>query len=200
MSRSLVGLCGLLSVFLLSPAYGGTLGPSWQTERDKANSCFQNADRDSSVSLIVARFVRRNPDSAHLADEAIPNESEAQAVQNRARLEGPCRELMLTAVRNHHPLLLSTYKIRYFQSDLVYEKLIQRRISFGNANRLMKESYLTLWIQQTLYDEARSEHERRAVAEMSDRLAKHTQFTLLPLPGPGRLTCHWVGPTLYCVH
>jgi hypothetical protein len=198
MSRSLIGLCGLLGVFLLSPAYGSTPGPSWQTEREKANSCFQNADRVSSVSLIATRLVRRYPDAAQLADEAIPDEPEAHAVQNRARLELPCRDLMLAAVRNHHPLLLSAYKIRYSQLDLVYEKLIQRRISFGNANRLMKESHLNLRLELSMYDEARSGDERRARAELLDRLVKYTQFVLRPPPDTGRLTCHWVRPTLYC--
>jgi hypothetical protein len=66
----------------------------------------------------------------------------------------------------------------------------------------MEESYRELDVRHILHDWARSEDERRASAESSDRLAKdlakYTQFTLRPPPASGRLTCQWIGPTLHC--
>lgn len=78
---------------------------------------------------------------------------------------------MLAAVGGHHPALLHAHELRYFQTDLVYVKLIQRQITFGNANRLMNESYLEFWQRIVAYDRARSDAERRQQAEENRRLA-----------------------------
>jgi hypothetical protein len=112
-------------------------GSSWEDAERPALRCYAEVDNDPEVLPITARLVRRDPSFGQLADEAIPTEAEARAVEMRARKEARCRDLLLNAAREHRAPLISGYQIRFFQTDLVYIQLARRRIAFGNANKLI---------------------------------------------------------------
>lgn len=192
-----VAACLVALTLLAWPAAAGLFDSGWDEARDKVNACTADVDKSPRLSSLNARLVRRNPTLVQLADESLPSETDAADVKVRAEMEGPCRSSMLAALGEHHPGLRPAYQLRYLQTDLVYVKLLQRRISFGNANRLLHESWIELDGRQQAYNRAQSDAERRAIGESLDRLARAAQASPPPA-GTGRLTCRWIGPTLYC--
>ncbi len=132
---------------------------------------------------------------SQLADESLPTVEEVPIIRQRAERLQACRETMLVAVRRHHPYLAPVLELRNFKFKIVYVELMQRRISYGNANRLLHEAWLEARAAEAQYDRARSEAERRALAESFDRMDRQVRS---PPPGSGRMTCRWIGATLYC--
>ena len=182
-------------VLFPTAAVAGLFSSGWEDDRGKAESCVISLDRDPELQLINTRLVRRDPALAQLADEGIPNESEAQQVSLLSQRLHPCRQMLLAAVRKHHPWFTSAYEIRFFQIDLVFLQLVKRRITFGNANRLLHEAYLEFSAREDAYFQARSDEQRRAFAESLRSI--QPQVGPQP-PGLGRMTCRWVRSTLYC--
>jgi hypothetical protein len=178
-------------------AIAGLFGSSWEDDRDKASSCFDSVYYAPEFREISDKLPIANPTLQQLSDESVPTESEAQKIRDRVDRARRCRELMMSAIREHHPYLLSAIELRYFQADIVYVQLLQRRITFGNANRLLQESWLQLREREDRYDQARSEEQRRALAESMRDLSRQAQSSPPPA-GTGRMTCRWIGPTLYC--
>lgn len=181
----------------MSPASASVLGSTWSQDAEAIGTCITEADRDPGVQSLTGKLVRRDPTMSQIADETLPTVVQARAVELRSRREKPCRDLTLAAVRKHRPPLVSAYQIRFHQMDMVYLQLIQRRIAFGNANRLLHEAYLAFSMREDQFLQAQSEADRRALGESLDRLSQQTQSTPPPT-GTGRMTCRWVGPTLYC--
>jgi hypothetical protein len=182
---------------LALPAAGGLFGSSWAEERDKANRCYELVDRDPEFRSLYVKLAIDSPTLDQLADMTLPTESEAMLIRGLAGKRVPCREGMLAALREHHPFLVSSYEIRNFQWDIVYAQLMNRRITFGNANRLIHQSELEFRKRQEKYNQARSDEQRRALADSMRDLSRQAQSSPPP-SGSGRMTCRWIGPTLYC--
>jgi hypothetical protein len=178
-------------------ADAGIFGSSWAEDRDRASACFDSVAREAELEALNRRLARRDPTLSQLADEKFPTALEAGLVETRSRMERPCQELMLTAVRKHYPWFESAYQIRFFQVDVVYLQLLKQRVSFGNANRLLHESYLEFSAREDAFFQARSDEQRRALAESMRDLSRQAQSSPPP-SGTGRMTCRWIGPTLYC--
>ncbi len=170
----------------------------WPSESRRAEECTIAVDRDTRLQSLNVRLARRDPTLQQLADEGLASEADARSVALRQDLELPCRNIVLSALREFHPHLVSAYQLRYLQSDMVYVKLLQRRITFGNANRLLQESWIELARRQEQYNRARNEEERRAIADSLNQISQQARTPPPPYPSSGRLTCRWVGPTLYC--
>jgi hypothetical protein len=187
--------CGI--ALLVDSANANIFGASWESDAGEARACFSRVDGDPSLKGINGKLVRRDPTLNQLADQSIPNEYEVQLIDRRAQSERSCRELMLSAVQKHHPYLTSAYQIRFFQFDVVYLQLLQRRINFGNANRLLHEAYLNFSEREDRYLQAESDQQRRALADSMRDLSRQAQSSPPP-SGTGRMTCRWIGPTLYC--
>jgi hypothetical protein len=106
--------------------------------------------------------------------------------------------MQLAANRKHHPFLAPALELRNFQDDVVFSQLLQRRITYGNAARLLHQSWLEFKTREAQYNQTQTEGQRRALAESLDALARQARAAAPPLPGAARLSCRWVGPTLYC--
>lgn len=176
----------------------GTAFAGWEADRDSAYACFDAVRADPQYKIIVAKLVRANPTLDQLADETVPTDSEAGAIRSRAQRDLACRQMELAAVRKYHPFLTTAYEIRHFQIDLVHVQLIQRRISYGNANRLLQESHLEYRGREERYVQARNDAERRAIADVFARDATRTRSESRIPQGASRITCRWIGSTLYC--
>jgi hypothetical protein len=187
----------LLVLAPAASALAGIFGSSWAEMRDSANACFDAIDDQAEFRALNLKLPPGKPTIDNLADESLPNDSELGALRNRASLAASCREKMLSAMREHHPYLLPALELRYFQVDLVYVQLMQRRITFGNANRLIEQSYLEFAAREAEYDRARNDEQRRALADSMRDLSRQAQSSPPP-SGTGRMTCRWIGPTLYC--
>lgn len=191
-------LSSILVCCLTTGASAGLFGNDFKEDEQKALRCFTQVDNDPSVHPVTGRVVRRDPSLSQLADEAIPDENESRAIQVRAEREVACRELLLAAAREHRAPLISAYQVRFFQTDLVYTQLMKRRITFGNANRLIQEAYLAFSAREDQYLQARNDAQRRAIADSLNQISQQARTPPPPYPSSGRLTCRWVGPTLYC--
>jgi hypothetical protein len=172
-------------------------GSSWERDRDSAISCFQSVNQDPAFQPIFRKLPPSDPSLDQLSDASLPTAREIQLIRVVADRKLPCRNLQLTAVEKHHRWLKAAVELRYFQIDLVYVQLFQGRVTFGNANKLLQESNLEFKAREEQYFQARSDEQRRALAESMRDLSRQAQSSPPP-SGSGRMTCRWIGPTLYC--
>ncbi len=121
---------------IVAPATSSDL--DWDRGVSSANSCFDAVGNDPELAIL--KLTSANPSAQQLADQSVPSEAEVRIIKVAAARVQPCRGAMLAAVRANHPSLIAVYELRYLQVDAVYEQLLQRRVTFGNANRLLHES------------------------------------------------------------
>jgi hypothetical protein len=188
----------VIAVFFLSEsALAGLFGSSWEEDRAVADKCYASANNDPALQLTAGKLVINYPSVAQLSDDTTPSVDEAETIRQGAERVRPCRDLMSRALQKHHPFLVAVFDIRNFQIDLVYVPLIKRQITYGNANRLLHESFLEFQSRWDKYEQARSDEQRRVLAESMRDLSRQAQSSPPP-SGTGRMTCRWIGPTLYC--
>ena len=114
---------------------------AWNAAEVEIARCFDAMDRDSALQIVNAKYARRNPTPAQLADLSFANEAEADALRLRLQKTRPCREQRLTAVATFRPLLEPSYRTLYYQADQVIAYLADGWIGYGEANRLALESF-----------------------------------------------------------
>ena len=109
----------------------------------------------------------------------------------------PCRELRLGAVKAHRPLLGPAYTTLYYQADQVFAYLTQGWISYGEANRLSKESLAAFEQRAQAYSQAADDDQRRSLAQTwLDALQRaHSEP---PPSAPHRVTCQWRALNIAC--
>lgn len=186
----------LMAIIAALPASAFRSG--WEAERQKVSACFDQAYADPALQGLFTRLaVLREPTLAQLADDGLATDADIAAVRARDNSVRGCRAMNLAAVSKYHPYLRPAYEIRYFQSDVVLVQFIQRRITYGNANMLLKQAHLDFVQREARYFQALSDAQRRAEAESLSDIARRSQNPQIP-GGSGRLTCRWVGATLYC--
>lgn len=191
-ARWLVALAAGLSVCFGAPlASGGT----WDQAEAEIAECFSAMDADPALSVVNAKFARRNPTQAQLADAAVPSEGEAEALRLRVKKTRPCRGLRLAAVNTYHPTLEPAYATLYYQTDQVFDYLQQRTITYGTANRLSAESLDLFRARERAYFAA-PEAERAALADVwRDQLQRgHSN----PPPYDPQAKCAWSDLNIAC--
>ena len=124
-------------VFAFASAASESAGglSAWKADDANVAGCFAAMDRAPELQAVNAKFARRDPTPAQLADASTATEAEADMLRLRVKKTKPCRELRLSAVRASYPLLEPAYKTLYYQADQVFEYLTEGWITFGEANR-----------------------------------------------------------------
>jgi hypothetical protein len=187
---------GAVVALALALAWPAQASPaSWDDAEKQIAACFAAMDRDPALALVNAKFARRNPTAAQLADRTLATDDEADALRLRVRKTRPCREMRLAAVRAFHPLLEPAYTALYYQADQVFAYLIDRLLTYGSANRFAAES-LALFQQRSRAYFAADEGARRSLSETwSEQLQRaHSN----PPPPEGDNACGWVELNLEC--
>lgn len=191
----------LLSLWLVSTlAAASTTDASapdgWAAADAKIVACFEAMDRDAALAVVNAKFARRKPSLAQLADRAFVTEPEAKALRLRVKKTRPCRQLRLAAVRAHHPLLEPAYTTLYYQADQVFEYLTNAWISYGTANQLSAQALAEFETRSGEYFKA-DQTKRRSLAEFwLDALQRaHSEP---PPSAPQLVTCRWRGLNIAC--
>lgn len=158
-----------------------------------------------------------------LSIESIPTKAEVAGIRAYADARSQCRSKTVGEYRVHAPQRVPLLEEIGFKSDLVIAQLISRRISYGNANRLLKEAYLaglSQWSEATrreLAEAQQMEMQRRDMrireqrAEAEEQAARAATLATLPKPAQPlilqspsvpnqsvRTYCYWVGSTLSC--
>ncbi len=77
-----------------------------------------------------------------LANDAVPSESEVEAIRMLSHDQRDCRARMDEVSNDHWPTQSATRRERSLKLDLVTVELLKRKISYGNANRLYREAAL----------------------------------------------------------
>jgi hypothetical protein len=167
----------------------------WEKAEAEIAACFAGMDADPALAVVNAKFARRNPTPAQLADTAVPSEGEAEALRLRIKKTRPCRGLRLAAVNAHHPMLEPAYATLYYQADQVFGYLHQRTITYGTANRLSAESLDQFRARERSYFAA-SQAERSALADAwRDQLQRgHSN----PPPYDPQAKCAWSDLNIAC--
>lgn len=170
---------------------------TWGDDDAKVVACFEAMDREPALAVVNAKFARRNPSAAQLGDPSFASEAEAEALRLRVQKTQPCRELRLTAVKAHRPLLEPAYITPYYQADQVFEYLTQGWIAYGEANRLAKESLAAFEQRAQAHVEAADDNERRSLAQtwLGALQRAHSEP---PPSAPRRVTCRWRELNIAC--
>jgi hypothetical protein len=187
----------LIALAITSTASSAPLNLSWSDKRDSANACYDQVDRDNEFVGLRTRLVFDSPTLQQISDESFPGGNDTDIIARLWQKYATCRAMMIDAMREYHPYLLPAYEIRNFQWDVVVTELVKRRITFGNANRLIHEAELIYRQRKAAYDQARSDRQRQAIADSLRADAARPGASGFP-SGSGRLKCRWVGSTLVC--
>jgi len=117
-----------------------------QTARELGDAEAWCAERltDSSIEplagkLPLASFAEIT--AQMLSIETRPTVSDVRAIRALSNIQIECRAKMVAAM-GQAPQMVARYEALNFKTDLVVAKLLNRKISFGDANRLLKEAYL----------------------------------------------------------
>lgn len=159
-----------------------------------------------------------------LSIEAVPTSREVSAIKSLADAQAQCRAKLVTAMRTEEPTRVPGYEQFMFKTDLVYAQLMNRKISFGNANRLLKEAYLdglnrlTEDTKREIAEAQDQEYKRRqlqvqeSIAESEAEKARAATIQAMPRPTPvtvptippmsipktQQTSCMWIGSSLNC--
>ena len=169
---------------------------AWKADEQNIAGCFAAMDRLPELQAINGKFARRDPTPAQLADVSVASDAEAELLRLRIKKTRPCRNLRLSAVQTSYPLLEPAYKTLYYQADQVFEYLIEGWITFGEANRLSRESLVVFEARQRSFLALKSEKRRRKLSVRWDEALQRSHSN--PPPSQGPVTCHWAATNLAC--
>lgn len=196
----------VLLLFVLSIALSDSVDASstWAGAVDDADRCTEAVTRDGAFAGLGRKLVPEGtPNLDQLTDDSIASAAEIELIRQRSSRMLPCREIILNAARRHHPLLVSALEVFYFQADMVYVQLIKQRITFGNANKLLRESGLEYEARERAYFQAQSDQQRQEQAERDRRLADQARRWRDSIDRdypPGKVTtCSWNASMLVCM-
>lgn len=157
-----------------------------------------------------------------LSLEQVPSAKDVVAIELLAEAQKECRAKELAMLQGGGSQQATVLETRNFQSELVLAELMKRRMSYGNANRLLKEVSLSasnaLSAQERealkLAQEREFENRRIAAQEAAAsaqlqaadaaRRSADAQRAAAMAPEPMKLpksevtNCQWIGTSLTC--
>lgn len=171
-----------------------TADERWLKAEASISACFSSMDDDPQLARVNAKFARRDPTPAQLADRAVPTEAEAAELRLRVERTAPCRALRLAAVRENRPLMEPAYAVLYYQADQVFSYLQSQAITYGTANRLSAASLESFRHRERTYLGTGNAERTAAADALREQLeAGHST----PPPTPDR-SCVWQGLNVDC--
>lgn len=141
MRRTIVASLGLSLLFAVSACATQPAADGWAAADAEIARCFAAMDADPALDAVNAKYARRNPTPAQLADATYPTATEGDALRLRMQKTQPCRELRLAAVAKFRPLETPSYRTLYYQADQVIAYLADGWITYGTANHLALDSF-----------------------------------------------------------
>lgn len=137
--------------------------------------------------------------AAMLALDDVPTSDDVEAIKVLSRDQQLCRSKIQSVTRDHWPTQSATLQALYAKLDLVTAQLIQRKISYGTANRLFVEASLDA--ESALSADRKDQLEK---SRAQDALAWRTvgdgirAIAGKKQPEGARNDCDWSGATLSC--
>jgi len=185
----------LMALMVVASASAGPMADGWAAADADVVACFEAMDRDPALAVVNAKFARREPTAEQRANQTVVTDEEADQLRLRIVKTRPCRELRLAAVKQYRPLLEPSYRILYYQADQVFTYLINKWISYGEANRLSWLAQLQFQVRSSLFDQA-SEDQRADLSRDWDEMLQRAHSNPPPANTPAK--CDWEALVLAC--
>jgi hypothetical protein len=172
-----------------------------QNDREDANALCEKLRTDPAIRPIVGKLPIVSPDEITpemMAIETSPSDAELDAIKALSRDQHACRQHLRAVTREHEPTRLANHDELSMKLDLVTAELLQRKMSYGNANRLYREAALEA--SNKLTEQAKNE-----LADAEDREAATWRSLAQSLVGAAKpptpkadRTCSWVDSSVDC--
>lgn len=200
MRQHLALLCLLLCLSVANVASAG----SWSEDSERAEKCFDSVNRDPAFAVIARKLsFFGSPSLEQLSNDEYATEHEVAVIKIRNDRLQPCRDLMVAALKAHHPYTVSAYELLYFQYDMVYLRLAKRHVTFGEATRLYHEAWLEFAAKRERYAQELNDQQRQSELERDRRLADQARRWRDSIDRdypPGKITtCSWNASMLVCM-
>lgn len=169
--------------------------------RDDANEFCKKQRTDPAVRPIVGKLPLMTPDEITpdmMAIEATPSDSDLDAIKALARNQHACRQRLRAVIQEYEPTRVATHDELNMKLDVVTAELLQKKMSYGNANRLYRQAALEA--SNKLTEQARQE-----LADAEDREAATWRSLGQTLVGAAKpaapksdRSCSWVDSSVDC--
>ena len=205
--NNLWGIMGfkLLIVVMLAAWLGGcSVVRTYVAELDEtsATAYCETKRNNAAVRILAGKLPIVSVDEITpemLALNAIPSPQEVDAIRILSRDQRDCRDKMDVVAKEHWPTQIALRKNLSLKLDLVTAELLNRRVSYGNANKLYQEAALEaeglLSVERKEQIEQSRAQEAMAWRTVSEgiRAIAGTQK-----PEPTADPCTWAGNRVNC--
>lgn len=196
----------MILVAALALALGGcSTVNSFMAERDldSANEFCEAKRANPAVRPIAGKLPIVNIDEINaemLAIQSVPTDAEVEAIRALSRDQRACRDKMRAVVKSNWPTQMPVREQVALRVDLITAELLNKRITFGAANRQYQEAAFE--ITQKLSDEAKQDiadsraRDAAAWRTVAQGVAAVTRSNQPKSPGPQ--SCDWTDTSTDC--
>jgi len=156
---------------------------------------------DVAVRPIVGKLPLVSPDEITpdmMAIEAMPSDDELVAIKALARNQHACHQRLRAVTQEYQPTYVAAHDELNMKLDVVTAELLQKKMSYGNANRLYRQAALEASNRMT----EQAKEELAAAEEREAATWRSLGQTLVgaakpPAPKADR-SCSWVDSSVDC--
>ncbi len=194
--------------FLLASALAVSLGgcgyvDSYFTQSDMADATAfcEKLRADPAIRPVTGKLPLVSPDEITpemMAIETTPTDPELEAIKALSRDQHACRQHFRAVTLEHEPTQVATHDELNMKLDLVTAALLQKKMSYGNANRLYREAALEASnkLTEQAKDELADAEEREAATWRS--LGQSLAGAAKPSGPKSDKSCSWVDSSVDC--
>ena len=185
---------GLLALVLALASLSGCAIVAQREQNEIGAWCDDKMRGDPAMTAIRTKLgLWTNPtitfDMLTISD--IPTDDEVRAIRHKQVIAEECWARSLSSLSSNSPRSVSATEIYKMKLDLVTARLVEKTISYGNANRLYKEARIA-------YIEAIGRVNAQTSNEAAQLLALQALLQNTNQQQSTLTTCNWAGTTLTC--
>ena len=156
---------------------------------------------DPAVRPVAGKLPLVNTDEISpemLALDTMPTDAELDAIKALSRDQQQCRQRQRVVMKEHEPTQVATQDELNMKLDLVTAELLQRKMSYGNANRLYRQAALEASNKMTAQakEELADAQEREAATWRS--IGQSLAGAAKPSAPKSDKSCSWVDSSVDC--
>src|SRR6185436_12579088 len=168
---------------------------SADNEMGEAQAFCDKLRADPAVRPVVGKLPIGGPEEITpdmMALETIPTDPELDAIKALARDQHACHQRLRSVTQKYEPTRVATHDELNMKLDVVTAELLQKKMSYGNANRLYREAALEASnkLTEQAKDELADAEEREAATWRS--LGQSLAGAAKPPTPKSDRTCSWV--------
>lgn len=148
-------------------------------EQKKYNECYEAAEKNPKIAPIRSKLP--GPDGIsllQLADKSYITKKQRNALLAYSQLTTPCRKIALTTANATTPLIMPVLSKGFAEQDEVYLKLIEGKISWGQATKQLKAANDRQVAEELrIMNLYKQDYQRAHTMEMEQRQAAASQLS-----------------------